>query len=280
MTLINQIINSIFDILLFPFQSMNQFWGIFFISILSGLLLIYIFKITSNQKAIKRVKNRIKSHIFEIRLFDLNPSRLFGVLFKILGQNLKYISYSAVPLLFMIIPVILILVQLNFRYGLRAHYPGEKTLLKIYLAQDTDILSIHPAIDTKGQAVVDAGPFRNLAGNYIAYQLKVTEPGNDWIDIELNQGNDSYKIRKLFNNLPDKRRYSDKKPSGKALDVILYPFEKPVKKTDSGIVKEITMSYNENRISVLGIKMHYIIFFFIFSLAGGFLFKGAVGAEI
>ncbi len=280
MTLINQILNSIFDILLFPFSGLGQFWGLFFISVLSGVLLVYIFKLTSNQNAIRKIKNRIKSHIFEIRLFDLSPGKLIKILIIILKHNLRYISYSAVPLLFMIIPVLLILIQLNFRYGLRAHIQGDTALLKIHLADNVNIMNLKPDINLNGQAVVDAGPLRNIANNYIVYQLKVTEPKNENIDIGFKYNNEDHKIKKMFNNSPLRRKYSDKKPSAGILEILLNPFEKPLNNFDSDIVKEITISYNENRISVFGIKFHYIVFFFVFSVVGGFLFKGAIGAEI
>lgn len=277
MSIINQIFNTLFDLILSPFSKLNQFWGIFFISMLSGLLLIYIFKITSNQKAIKNVKNKIKAHIFEIRLFDLNPLGLLRVLGVILKHNLRYVSYSAIPLLFMIIPVLIILIQLNFRYGLRGHYPGESALLKIHLEDGINIMNVNSSLNLNEQGIIDIGPMRNIPLHYIAYQIKVSEPKNTPLDINLSYNGETYDISKLFNNTSSIRKYSNKKPSDKFLDTLLYPFEKPI---NNNIVKEIDISYPENRIGFLGIDFHYIIFFFIFSVVGGFLFKGVVGAEI
>lgn len=280
MYLINQLINTLFDIILIPFSKLHQFWGLFFISILSGLLLIYIFKITSNQDAIKRIKNKIKAHIFEIRLFDLNPWGLLKVLGIILKHNFRYISYSAVPLLFMLIPVLLILIQLNFRYGYRGHYPDETSLLKIYIDEDADIMKIEPSLDLKGQAVVDIGPMRNIPNNYIVYQLRVIDPKDSPIEILLKYQDQEILISKLFNNDSNIRKFSNKKPENSFFEIFLNPFEKPMDSHANKLVKEITVTYNENRISVIGIKFHFIVFFFIFSLIGGFAFKGLVGAEI
>lgn len=280
MNIVNLLFNLAFDIILLPFSGLAQFWGIFFISILSGLLLIYLFKITSNQKAIKCVKNKIKAYIFEIRLFDLNPLGLLNVLFRILRTNLTYISYSLIPLLFMLPPVILVLIQLNFRYGYRHHNPGESAMLKILINDDIDIMKIETILHMHDQAAVETGPLRNIRSNYIAYQLTVNEPQDANIEIELYYNDLNLSLEKMFNNDPRKRKISNRKPENSFLNILLNPFEKPLSLEQSSIVREITISYNENRISVLGINFHYIVFFFIFSVIGGFMFKGLVGAEI
>ena len=72
MGLINRLLGSLFDLLFLPFRSLNPWAGMIFISLLTGLLMLLIYRWTSNQAGIRRVKDKIKAHLLELRLYKDN----------------------------------------------------------------------------------------------------------------------------------------------------------------------------------------------------------------
>ena len=62
-------IDKTFDLVLLPFQSLAPFWPLLFFSLLLGVFMLIVFRHTSDQKQIKEIKERIKAHVFEIRIF-------------------------------------------------------------------------------------------------------------------------------------------------------------------------------------------------------------------
>jgi uncharacterized membrane protein (DUF106 family) len=126
MDLFNTVIDKIFDLFFLIFKGMGPWSAMIAVSLLTGLLMLFIFKKTSDQAGIRRVKNRIKAHLLELRLFKDS----LGVSLKAQGQivraNLRYMGYSLKPLLVMIVPLVLILIQLNFWFAYDCLQPGQE----------------------------------------------------------------------------------------------------------------------------------------------------------
>ena len=131
MAVVNTVLNGLFDLLMFPFRALDAWWGMVAISLLTGLLMLAVFRLTSNQAGIRAAKDRIKAHLLEMRLFKDNFRVSFGAQRQILAANWRYIGYSAKPLLVMIVPLVLILIQLNFWFGYEPLAVGQTAILKV-----------------------------------------------------------------------------------------------------------------------------------------------------
>jgi hypothetical protein len=60
--------------------------------------------------------------------------------------------------------------------------------------------------------------------------------------------------------------------------MLLYPGEKPI---DAGVaVRAVEVDYPPLRIEALGFHIDWLIFFFVASIAFGFLMKGPLGIEV
>ncbi|NOR14687.1 MAG: hypothetical protein GQ544_03180, partial [Candidatus Aminicenantes bacterium] len=156
----NSLFGKLFALLLLPFRSLNPWVGMAVVSFLTGLLMLIIFKYTSNQKAIKRTKDRIKAHLLEMRLYKDSLAITLKAPGSILRANLRYMSYSLKPLLIMIVPVILILIQLNFWFNYSALEPGESVLLKVKLKQEYNPMEIDLRLQPSAAFVEEVPPLR------------------------------------------------------------------------------------------------------------------------
>src|SRR5207245_9464483 len=78
--------------------------------------LLVVFKYTSNQHAIKRVKDDIKANLLALKLFKDSAAVALRAQGRILVSAFRLAVFSIVPMLVMVVPVVLILGQLALWY--------------------------------------------------------------------------------------------------------------------------------------------------------------------
>src|SRR6267154_1643318 len=83
------------------------------ISVVIGLLMVVVFRYTSDQKAIHIAKDHLKAHLLALRLFqDQIPVVMhsYGRIF--LGTG-RYLRLAFMPLLVVIVPLTFLMVQID-----------------------------------------------------------------------------------------------------------------------------------------------------------------------
>ena len=83
------------------------------ISGLTGVLLLFVFKYTSDQGGIRRVRNDIGAHLLAGRLFYESVSVSLRAQGRVLLGSVRLLGLALVPMLVMIVPVSLLLGQLS-----------------------------------------------------------------------------------------------------------------------------------------------------------------------
>ena len=275
MWIFNLAFGKIFDILFLPFRSMSPWVGMILVSFLTGLMMLFVFKWTSNQQGIQKVKNRIKAHLLELRLFKDNLGQSLRSQGNILRCNLKYIGYSAKPMLVMILPLILILIQLNFWFGYESLGPNESAILKMKLGEDQDPLEAQIEIQPSSVLVLETPPLRIEESHEINWRFSATERGIHMFTINVNGKAVTKKISVSQKPLS---KISPLKVGGNFFNQLLYPTESPVK--GDLPVESVEICYPSKSMSLFGWKIHWIIVYFVLSIVFGFAFKGVFKVQI
>ena len=99
-----------------------------------------LFGYTSDQKAIRIAKDQLKAHLLAVRLFrDQLPvvMRSYG---RILRGTGRYLRLAFMPLLYVIIPITLLIVQLDRYFGWMPLQPAQPFLLTVRV-EDPDALN-------------------------------------------------------------------------------------------------------------------------------------------
>ncbi len=275
MWIFNSLFGKLFAFLLLPFRTLNPWVGMAVISFVTGLIMLIIFKYTSNQKAIKGTKDKIKAHLLEMRLYKDSLAITLKAQGSILRANLRYMSYSLKPLLVMIFPVILILIQLNFWFNYRAPEPGESVLLKVKLKQEYNPLEIELRLQPSAAFVEEVPPLRIEEENEIDWRLAFTDTGTyslvllvgkDRLEKNITVGNT--RLTRL-SPLRVRRNFSQE---------LQYPTEPPL--PPESPVTSIEIVYATQGLNLFGLNVHWLIAFFVLSVVFGFAFKGIFGVEI
>jgi len=271
----NQIFGKIFDLLFIPFQNMSPWVGMVIVSFLTGLLMLVIFRYTSNQAGIKKVKNKIKAHLLELRLYKDSLGISMKAQGNILLANLKYITHSFKPLLVMIVPVVLILIQLNFWFGYESLKPGNSTLLKVKLEEGYNPLQTDLLLEPDAEIVVETPPLRIEEYGEVNWRISPQKSGIHHVDVVI-AGN---KITKtIATNAKPLSKLSPIKHKKKFVDELFYPVEAPIAKDIP--VKSIEVFYPSKSMNLFGLNIHWLIAYFILSIIFGFSFKGIFKVEI
>lgn len=124
--------NTLFDLLLKPFQSQNPLWGLLWISALSGLMMILVFKKTSNQQAISALRRKMGSRALGMLLFLESPSTVLKLAFGLIIDNFIYLWHLLKPMLIITVPFIIIAAQLDARYSREPLNVGNPSTVTVY----------------------------------------------------------------------------------------------------------------------------------------------------
>ena len=65
----NSVLRQIFDAVFFVFRDMNSWVAMTALSLLTALLMLLVYRLTSNQQRIRAVKDKIIAHLLEMRLY-------------------------------------------------------------------------------------------------------------------------------------------------------------------------------------------------------------------
>jgi uncharacterized membrane protein (DUF106 family) len=282
MWIFNSVIGKIFDLIFFLFRGMNPWMGMIIISFLTALLMLFVFRFTSNQEGIRLVKNKIKAHLLELRLFKDSLSLSFKAQGNILRYNLKYISYSTKPLLVMIIPLILILIQLNIWFGYEALTPGQETILKVKLEEGHSPLDISLSLEPSSGFDIQTLPLRIEEEMEISWRLQAGEKGVHDLALIING---QRLIKKLAVAQKPLSKISPLKVRRNFINELMNPGESPFSRELP--IKTIEVKYPAKDISLFGWSIPWLlgippwlVVYFVLSIILGFILKGIFKVEI
>lgn len=236
--------------------------------------MLFVFKMASNQEAIKNAKELIKGRFLEIRLYQHDPAVVFSSLGKILIDNFRHLRYSMSPLFFMLIPVIVILTQADMRYGVRPLEPSEHALFTVKLKEESKSLlyDVKLALPDGVDLAVDA--LRMPHENKVAWDLNVTATGRHKISVTAGKFTSSHELV-VSSNVA---RVTKIRAAGNFLSQFLNPGLPPLPK-DSPF-EEMEIGYPPRELKFHGKIVHWMLAYFIISVIFGFGVKDFFGVEV
>jgi uncharacterized membrane protein (DUF106 family) len=274
MQIAGKLITTIFDLILQPFSGMAPVWGLLAVSVLTGVVMIAIFKYTSNQSAIKAAKDKISAYFMEVRLFKDDLGLMLGAQKRILRTNLTYMRYSVTPMLVMIIPVILILVQLGIRYAARPLQLNESAVVQLKLDEAVSLENIRVSIDMDDGLRLETPLIKIPTEHEVGFRVGAVREGEHEISILVGDERLSKTIAVSDRVMP----VYDRKSKPSFMGVLLYPGQATIPKDSA--VEEIYIKFPPQEVKVLGRNINWLVFFFIISIIAGYSLKGVFKVEV
>ncbi len=242
------------------------------ISMIIGLLMVIVFRYTSDQKAIGRAKDRLKAHLLAVRLYQDQLPVVMRAYGKILRGTGSYLRLAFTPFLIAILPITFLIVQLDRYFGWLPLQPAQTFLVEARgedpAAVNEASLQLPPGLSSSAPAVHiskdNAVVWRVLAGSAGQYDIQVSAAGGT--------------VSKQVVVSPGLVRVSRVRLRGNFWERMFTSGESAL--ADNSPLQSITISYSPRVIGFAWMEWNWIILFFVVSLIAGFIFKSVLGIQV
>ncbi len=239
----------------------------------SGAFLLFIFKYTSNQAAIKRVRNDIDANLFALKLFkDATPVVLAAQAAMIRG-GFRLFVLAVVPMLVMMVPVLLLLGQLSLWYQFRPLRVGEDAVVVLKLNGKASDPMPALTLGKNSAATVVTGPVRVPSQREVVWVVKAGEAGPHVLSFNVGEQT----VTKELTVGDGFMRISPRRPHWDWYDMLLNPAEPAF--SPQSPVRSVEVAYPERTSWTSGTD-NWVIYWFAVSMVAAFVFKPFLNVNI
>ena len=286
MAALNSLLAGVIDVALAPLALLPPLAGLALVSLATAVALLLVFRKTSNQAQLAAVKRAIHAGFFELRLFGDDVPAILRTELEMLRHSLTYLRLSFVPVLWLIIPLTILIVHLDFYFGYTGLVPGTRALLTATLDHGghADAPSDRgsnggPPVDSVTIEVpssirVDTPAVWFPGARQMVWRLTPSATGNYVVRVRLG-GEAFEKTLKVSDGVG---RRSPVRVRGRALEQLLNPSEAPLP-VDSQ-VNSMAVTYPRREIRVLGWDVNWLVLYFVLSFVLMLLLRRPFGVVI
>ena len=274
MNLLGNMITSLFDIILLPFGKSHQTLALVVLSLLTGVGMAYVFKWTSNQKAIKAAKDKLKGRILEMRIYQDDPLLIVRAFGGTIKSNVVYLGTLIKPFLILIVPVIIIFMQMDERFSRKPLAANERTILSVQLKEGFNPFDNPVQFSSPNGVVADTKPVRIEATREIDWRLRVNREGTH--EVTLTSGGESYRFPVVAENRY--RMIGKTRNASGLIEPLLHPGLPAI--PNGSAIARVRIEYPGASYPLLWWEVHWIVIFLVYSLLAGLTLKFIIKFEI
>jgi hypothetical protein len=264
---LNWVMNALFGVLFAPIGWVPGWLSITVVSGVMGVVLLALFKVTSNQQAIGRTRDSVDANLLAIKLFKDNIGVTLKSQATVFASAFKLLYYSIIPMLIMMVPVTLILAQMGLWYQARPFDIGGDKPLVLQIKLNPTLEALPDVSLVPNNAVLAlAGPVRVFSKKEVYFKLSPQKEGRHTLVFKVGDE----LVEKSLTVGTDLMRVNPIRPGRDILDVLLYPLEKPFSK--DSLVQSIRIDYPDRDSWVYGTD-YWIFYFFVVSMIFAFALK-------
>ncbi|MEK6642316.1 MAG: hypothetical protein AABZ08_00275 [Planctomycetota bacterium] len=247
------------------------------ISAVTGVLMLLIWRYTSNQKAIEHVRNQIAANLLAARLFKDSVRVSLRSQRRILWLAMRLLGLAIRPTLIMMVPFVLVMAQIGLRFEMRPAAVGDVIRVtattydtrarkrlppKDYSLQLPAGLRADPNDPCRAETIrtIDWRLTPEQAGTYTLRFLA----GQDVVDMPLIVGETMPRISKLR--------------GGPWLDRLLYSAEASIPALSA--FESIVIHYPTRSTPIFGFEVHWLIALFVLSIVFALVAKPILKVHI
>lgn len=249
--------------------------GLLLVSLVTAVVMLLVMARASDQKGLAEAKRGIHAALFEIRLFNDDLVAVMRALGDALRHNGRYLLLSLVPLVWMAIPLVLVVAQLQAFYGYSGLTPGQPAILKVELrGVFPDTSAFAAVLDAPTEVLVETGPVRLPSANEVLWRILPNANGEYTLTVRVG----STVASKTLQVSSMLARRSPRRVSAGLVGQLWYPSEPPL--PDAGLIAAISVAYPEPGIDLAGWRVHWMVVYIGLSMACAFALAGRFGVTL
>jgi len=170
-TRIGQAASRLGDLLVAPFGD-HAGWALAGASVGFGLAALLLFKVATPQRRLARERGQLVGRLYEAALYQTSLPVILRVQRGVLVANLRYLACALPAVAALVVPLVLVLPQLEARLGRRPLAVGEAALVAAALPGE-----VRATLTADRGVAVEAGPVRDAARGELVWRVRATAPG-------------------------------------------------------------------------------------------------------
>ena len=258
------------DLLAAPFGS-HAGWALVVWSVLFGLTAIVLFKLSTPQARLAAARDRLVGRLLEAALFQTSLRTIVRVQGAVLVANLRYLVFALPAIAALVIPLLLVLPQLESRVGRRPLQVGEATLVTASVAGRAAPLTL----EAEGDLAIEAGPVYDPSRGELVWRVRPAAAGVHALRLTGGGETITLEVPVAAAGLP---AIAAARHAG-WFDQLLHD---PAASTlpAQAPVTRLAVALPPRQVSILGVSPHWLVSFTVLSLAAGLLLKKPLRVEI
>lgn len=241
--------------------------ALWIISAVTGVLMLVIWRYTSNQDAIADVRRKISANLLASKLFKDNLSVTFRAQRQIIFQALRLLVCSVRPMVIMSIPFVLIMVQIGLRYEYRPAAADAQVGVTVTLRPGVEFTGPESMIELPAGIETNAhDPCRAVGLRTVDWRITASEPGTH----ALTFGTGADRVRVPLTVGDGFERVSSTSGGG-FWDRLLYSSEPSF--PASSMFESVQIDYPTRSTPICGWDVHWLISLLILSIVFALIFK-------
>jgi hypothetical protein len=258
-TVANAMLDRLFDLLLRPLRPLPIVLSLAVVSLVTAIAILLVVRATSNQQALAAVKRQMYADVLEMRLFNDDLRAMWRAQWSMLRHNGRYLRLSLVPALWTLVPLALVLTQLQFHFGYAEVGVGEPVLVTAVVKSRGDLPDV--ALELPRGVRLDSGAIRFPALQQVVWRVVADSPGEFVLGVRA--GGAAYEKTLCISG--GLARRSPVRPATQLVDLLRYPSETPL--PDSASLASIGVAYADRPVDVIGWQVPWIAAYIALSFA-------------
>ncbi len=220
---LNAVANVLGRWLLAPIGVLPGWLSVTLVSAVTGVLMLMVYKYTSNQRAIKQIQAGIKANLLALKLFPDSASTALRAQGRIVVGALRLLRHAVVPIMVMLVPVCLLLVQLALWYEFRPLQVGENAVVTLRLTGDLESYWPDVKLAPSNAIKTMAGPVRVTRRREVCWNIQARSNGHHRLVFQMGE----WSAEKELAIGDGFMRVSGQRPGWLWSNALQHPCEKP-----------------------------------------------------
>ncbi len=274
--MLNRAVTRLFDVAFSPIDGLAPIAGLTILSLITAVAVLLAFKWTGDQRALVAAKRAMQAAVFEMRLFNDDLRAMLRAQGEVLRHTLRYLRLSFVPTLWLLVPMLALMLHMDFHFGYAGLAIGEAALVKARFA-DAAATPQGVALATleAPEAVRVETPGVLLPSEReITWRIRPRATGS--YELRVHMGGTVLGKTLLVSNAVARR--SPVRPDSGFLNQLLYPSESPLP-SGAGL-SAITVAYPERPFTVAGWNIGWSGVYLALTLVFVLVLKGLFGVAL
>ncbi len=243
------------------------------VAAVTGVLLLVVFKYTSNQRAIKRVRDDIDANLLALKLFKDSTRVTLRSQGRIVIGAFRLMLLALVPMLVMALPVTLLLSQLALWYQTRPLRVAEEAVVTLAIAGDAKAPWPDVRLRPTNAVEVEVGPVRVRSKREVCWTVKGRSAGIHRLAFDV----DGRTVDKQFAVGDGLMRVSGLRPGWSWEEILLNPAEEPFR--PGSPVRSIAVQFPERDSWTSGTDS-WVIYWFVVSMVAALLCRRGLNVKV